>query len=89
VYACTMYQRFAIAALSGRVCCARFVDTSSSALGRQCGPPKTNRTSQPRTWSVKRKNIDASVTITKTMRVVIHTSFQVGHVTLEVSWRTS
>src|SRR4029079_5003680 len=40
----------------------------------QCGPPNTNRTSQPRIWSVTRKNIEARVTMTKTMRVVIHTS---------------
>jgi hypothetical protein len=39
--------------------------------------------------SVIRKNTAVSVTITSTMAVVIQTSFQAGHVTLDVSWRTS
>ncbi len=39
--------------------------------------------------SVNKKKIDVSATITSTMVVVIQTSFQVGHVTFDVSWRTS
>jgi hypothetical protein len=39
--------------------------------------------------SANRKNTAVSVTITRTIAVVIHTSFQVGHVTFDVSWRTS
>ena len=39
--------------------------------------------------SAIRKNTDVSVTMTSTMAVVIHTSFQVGHVTFDTSWRTS
>jgi len=35
--------------------------------------------------SVNRKKIAVNVTITSTMTVVIQTSFQVGHVTLETS----
>ena len=41
------------------------------------------------TMSVTRKNTEVSATMTSTMAVVIQTSFQVGHVTLDVSWRTS
>ena len=43
----------------------------------------------PMIMSANRKNTDVSVTITSTMAVVIQTSFQVGHVTFDVSWRTS
>ena len=39
--------------------------------------------------SVSRKNTEVSATITSTMAVVIQTSFQVGHVTFDTSWRTS
>ena len=39
--------------------------------------------------SASRKKIDASATMISTMMVVIQTSFQVGHVTFDVSWRTS
>ena len=34
--------------------------------------------------SANRKNTDVSATMTSTMAVVIHTSFQVGHVTFDV-----
>ncbi len=37
----------------------------------------------------KEKNAEASVTMISTIKVVIHTSFQVGHVTLLTSCRTS
>ena len=39
--------------------------------------------------SASRKNTDVKATITSTMAVVIQTSFQVGHVTFDTSWRTS
>ena len=48
-----------------------------------------NWITRPMIMSVNRKNTDVSATITSTMAVVIHTSFQAGHVTLDVSWRTS
>src|SRR5690606_33669347 len=51
--------------------------------------PRTKLTSQPRTWSVTRKKIAASVTMTRTAAVVTHTSLRPGHVTFAVSWRTS
>ena len=41
------------------------------------------------TVSVTRKNIEVRATMTNTMAVVIQTSFQVGHVTFDTSWRTS
>ncbi len=41
------------------------------------------------TMSVSRKNTEVSATMIRTMVVVIQTSFQVGHVTFDVSWRTS
>ena len=37
------------------------------------------------TTSARRKNVDVSATMISTMIVVIQTSFQVGHVTFEVS----
>jgi hypothetical protein len=49
----------------------------------------TNFTAWPMTMSVTRKNTEVAATMTSTMVVVIQTSFQVGHVTFAVSWRTS
>jgi hypothetical protein len=51
--------------------------------------PKTEAVSQPKSWSAATKNSDATVTMTITARVVIHTSLRVGHVILVASWRTS
>ena len=44
-----------------------------------------NCTTLEMTMSVNRKNIDVRATITRTMAVVIQTSFQVGQVTFDTS----
>ena len=54
-----------------------------------CPSLSTNRTTLLITMSVSRKNTEVSATMISTMVVVIQTSFQVGHVTFDVSWRTS
>ena len=46
-------------------------------------------TPQLRTWSAAKKNSADSITIIKTMTVVMMVSFRVGHVTFDVSFRTS
>ena len=40
------------------------------------------------TWSTKKKNKAAMMTMTNTMPVETIVSLRVGHVTFEVSWRT-
>ena len=62
---------------------------ASCSFGRLLSQLSTNCTTLPMTMSVSRKNTEVSATMISTMVVVIQTSFQVGHVTFDVSWRTS
>ena len=74
-----MYQRFVILA----------------TLARRCSHPEIVPTQlqheldQPMIWSVDQEEDRRQRTMTSTMAVVIQTSCQVGHVTFDVSWRTS
>src|SRR5262245_55510563 len=79
-----MYQRLAIIASL-----ALKSVTRTSEPPTYCPNRRMQRTSEPTHLSVSRKNTDVSATITSTMAVVIQTSFQVGHVTFDTSWRTS
>src|SRR5476649_679241 len=56
-----------------------------SAIGQV---PRIRRTIWAKISSTKKKNTAATITMTKTIAVVINVSFRVGQVTRDTSWRT-
>ena len=81
-----MYQRFSILSSLALAAAASRVQPLEIRLPAQL---QDELITLPMIMSANRKKIDVSVTMISTMAVVIQTSFQVGHVTFDISWRTS